>query len=63
MWHYGLITCPRGRRYFSPVLVKEGKVQYKHITGVDGLQRLIRPGLAPTGRGRYDLFAIEQRGK
>ena len=56
-----LVTSKPGHTYYSPKLVRFGKLLYYHVFEDVGVHASIRKHVAPTCRGQYDLPGVAQR--
>ena len=58
VWHNVLTVGPSGRTYYSPKLVRAGKLLYYHLFGDMGVHSSLWKQIAPTRRGRYDCLGL-----
>ena len=58
VWHNVLVTSKSGQTYYSPKLVRSGKLLYCHVFGDVGVHANVRKHIATTWRGRYDLLGV-----
>ena len=58
VWHNVLVVGKSGQTYFSPRLVRAGKLRFYHLFGDTGMHSNLWKHVAPTWKGRYDCLGL-----